>query len=55
MRTTEVIKKIEEVVGRKLNKEEIFAITDINDEGWEDVGPVMREILGLIIEASTKK
>jgi hypothetical protein len=54
MRTSEVIKKIENVVGRELNSNEKYAISELNDEGWEDVAPGMREILDLIVEASKK-
>lgn len=54
MKTNKVVEKIENLVGRKLNSEEVYAIRYINDEGWEDVGPVMREVLGLIEEATKK-
>lgn len=55
MLTSEVVAKIERIVGRKLDKEEVYAIRTINDEGWKEMGPVMREVFGLIEEAATKK
>lgn len=51
MMTVEVVKKIEQIIERKLSSEEVYAVTHINDEGWKEISPVMRAVMTIIESA----